>query len=430
MKVNMEKIEKNKVALEITIEAAKFEEGISRAYKKLAPKVNIPGFRKGKAPKAMVINQIGKEYLHEEALETILPEIYYEAIKEVNVEPIDRPQIDVKTMEEGQDVVLTAQVEVKPEVKLGQYKELEIAKPDEEVKAEDVAKELENQRLRNAQLVPIEEGNEISKGDIAQINFEGFIDEVAFPGGSGTDYPLEIGSGSFIPGFEEQLIGVKVGAEVDVNVSFPEDYQSSELAGKPALFKVKINSAKHKEIAALDDEFAKDVSEFETLEELKNDISNKLKQAAEKKAQQQIRQGVIDKVIENAEVEIPAVMIEKRIDAMIDNMAQRLQMQGLKMEDYMKYTNISLEQMREQNRVEAEKSVKVDLVLETIAKAEDIKVSDEDMEKQIEEMAEQYHQDKESIRNILASQGGIEMIQENMITEKAVDYLVEQAKIA
>ena len=430
MKFNMEKIEKNKVAMEITVDAAKFSEGVERAYQKLAKSVTVPGFRKGKAPKSMVIAKIGKEYLHEEALDLILPEVYYDVLQESGIEPIDRPRIDVKSMEEGQDLVLSLEVEVKPEVNLGQYKQLEIEKVNNEVTESDLEKELENLRLRHAQLIPLEEGDVVSKGDLAQIDFEGFVDGEAFPGGTGTDYPLELGSGAFIPGFEEQLMGKNVGDNVDVNVTFPEDYHVAELAGKPALFKVLIKSAKKKRIAELDDEFAKDVSEFETLEELKNDLMNKLKKAAEKKAEQELRKSVIDKVTENAQVEIPQIMVEQRIDTMLENVGQRLQMQGLSLQDYLKYTNMTTEQLREQYRPEAERSVKVDLVLEAIAKAEKIEASDEDLDKQIQRMAEQYHQDVESMRNVLNAQGSLEMLKESLALEKTVDYLIEQAKIA
>lgn len=430
MKVNVEKIETNKVAMEITIDAAKFSEGVERAYKKLSPKVNIPGFRKGKAPKALVIKNIGQDYLYEEALDIILPEVYYEAVQQSGIEPIDMPKVEVDDLAEGKDILIKAQVEVKPEVKLGQYKEIEIKKPSEEVTDSEIEKELENLRLRNAQLVPLEEGEAIAKGDIAQIDFEGFIDGEAFPGGAGTNHPLEIGSGSFIPGFEDQLIGAKVGDQVDVNVNFPEEYHATELAGKPALFKVKLNSAKHKKIAELDDEFAKDVSEFETLEELKKDITNKLKQAAVKRAEQEVRKGVIDKVTEDSQVEIPQVLVEKRLDFMIDNMSQRMQMQGMALEDYLKYTNTTMEQLREQQKEEALRSVKLDLVLEAIAKAESIQVTDEDVEKQLDEMATQYHQEKENLRQILKSQGSLDSLKDNMILEKTIDFLVEQAKIA
>lgn len=430
MKVSVEKIEKNKVAMEISIEAAKFTEGVEKACRRLAARVSIPGFRRGKAPKPVVMRFLGKDYVYQEALDLILPEVYYRAVEESGIEPIDRPEIEVKNMEEGQDLVVLAKVEVKPEVKLGQYKGLEVKKEVKEVKDEDVQRELEELRLKHAQLIPREEGEAVEKGDIVYIDFEGSVDGKPFPEGGATDYPLELGSGSFVPGFEEQLVGKKVGEEVEVRVTFPADYREEKLAGKEGVFKVKIKSAKKKELAELDDEFAKDVSEFETLEELKTDLRNKLEKAALDRAEQMVRDEIIEKVVAGSEVEVPQVMVERRIDSMIESLANHLRIMGYTLEDYLKQTGEDLNKIREEYRDRAYQLVKTDLVLEAIAKAENIEATPEEVEKEIEKLAERYQQDKEQMRRLLEASGSLDMLKESIIMKKTINFLVENNVIA
>lgn len=429
MKVNLEKIEKNVAALEIEVDQEKFAEAVEKAFRKLAPKVNVPGFRKGKAPRAMIERKLGKEYIWEEAMDFIVPEAYFEALQETKTEPIDRPKVEVVQLEDGKPFIFKAIVEVRPEVKLSQYIGLEAEKQAVEVSDEDVAKELDRLRERHAQLVPVEEGA-AGMQDITVIDFEGFVDEVAFPGGKGTDYSLELGSGSFIPGFEEQLVGAKVGEEQEVKVTFPENYQAAELAGKDAVFKVTVKGIKRKELAVLDDEFAKDVSEFESLEELKADIRNRLEKEAAKRADHALKDGLVDKVVTDSEVEIPDTMIEQRIDSMLQNMNQRLSMQGLSIEDYLKYSGTNVENLRNDYRERAAKDVKVDLVLEAIAKAENIGVTDEDIDARVEEMAAQYKQEPGVFRQWMENGGNLEPLKKSITIDKTVDFLVEKAKLA
>jgi len=429
VKVNLEKIEKNVAALEIEVDQEKFAEAVEKAFRKLAPKVNVPGFRKGKAPRAMIERKLGKEYIWEEAMDFIVPEAYFEALQETKTEPIDRPKVEVVQLEDGKPFIFKAIVEVRPEVKLSQYIGLEAEKQAVEVSDEDVAKELDRLRERHAQLVPVEEGA-AGMQDITVIDFEGFVDEVAFPGGKGTDYSLELGSGSFIPGFEEQLVGAKVGEEQEVKVTFPENYQAAELAGKDAVFKVTVKGIKRKELAVLDDEFAKDVSEFESLEELKADIRNRLEKEAAKRADHALKDGLVDKVVTDSEVEIPDTMIEQRIDSMLQNMNQRLSMQGLSIEDYLKYSGTNVENLRNDYRERAAKDVKVDLVLEAIAKAENIGVTDEDIDARVEEMAAQYKQEPGVFRQWMENGGNLEPLKKSITIDKTVDFLVEKAKLA
>lgn len=429
MKVNLEKIEKNVAALEIEVDQEKFAEAVEKAFRKLAPKVNVPGFRKGKAPRAMIERKLGKEYIWEEAMDFIVPEAYFEALQETKTEPIDRPKVEVVQLEDGKPFIFKAIVEVRPEVKLSQYIGLEAEKQAVEVSDEDVAKELDRLRERHAQLVPVEEGA-AGMQDITVIDFEGFVDEEAFPGGKGTDYSLELGSGSFIPGFEEQLVGAKAGEEQEVKVTFPENYQAAELAGKDAVFKVTVKGIKRKELAVLDDEFAKDVSEFESLEELKADIRNRLEKEAAKRADHALKDGLVDKVVTASEVEIPDTMIEQRIDSMLQNMNQRLSMQGLSIEDYLKYSGTNVENLRNDYRERAAKDVKVDLVLDAIAKAENIGVTDEDIDARVEEMAAQYKQEPGVFRQWMENGGNLEPLKKSITIDKTVDFLVEKAKLA
>lgn len=428
MKATVEKLEKNEVMLEIQVEEEKFSKSIHKAAKKISKQVNIPGFRRGKAPKVIVERYVGKDVLIQEAVEDIFPGAYMEALKQTEISPITEPTISDIQAEEGKPLVLKVKLAVKPEVKLGEYKGFEIKKPSTEVTDEDVQRELENMQNRYAQLVSVEDG-EVQEGDTAIIDFTGYKDGEPFEGGQAENYSLVIGSGMFIPGFEEQLIGMKAGEEKEINVTFPEDYHAEELAGKEVVFKVKVNEIKRKKLSPLDDEFAKDVSEFDTLEELKADIMNKLKEAKEQQAKSAVSRETVKKAVENAEVEIPDVMIERRLDEMITNMENRLRTQGISLEQYLKYTNTDINELREKMRDDAAAGVRQDLVLEAIAKAEGLEVTDEEVDEDIAAMAPQFGKEPAELKLALESVGDLSIIKEDILRRKTVNYLTEQAKM-
>jgi len=426
MKATAEKLEKNTVLLEVEVEPEKFNQAIDQAYKKIVKKVNIPGFRKGKAPRIILERYVGKKALYDEAVEIIIPDAYISAVEDTGIEPVAQPDLELVQLEEGKPVVFKAKVVVKPEVKLGQYAGLEINDPDKEVSDQDVQNELERLRNRHAKLITLEEGA-VEQGDLAVINFEGKVDDVPFEGGKADDYTLEIGSGSFIPGFEEAIVGMTISETRDISVNFPEDYGREELAGKPAVFTVTVKSLKRKELAVLDDEFAKDVSEFDTLEELRSDLANKLKQAAEEKAKGQIRRDVVDKAVENAEIDIPEEMIESRVEEMIRNMDQRLSGQGVSLEKYLTYTNSDLDTLKERMRPDAEQGVRQTLVLDAIAKAESLAVGEDEVSAEISRMSGEMKQDPEVIRKILEGQNQVDFIKESILRDKTIDLLVGKA---
>lgn len=428
MKVNLEKIEKNVVSLEIEVDDEKMTEAMDKAYKKVVKKVTIPGFRKGKAPRTLVERQVGREYLREEALDFVIPDAYFEAVQETGIDPIDKPKVDMVQMEDGKPLIFKATVEVRPEVELGQYIGLEVEKQESQPGDAELNAELEKMRMRHAQMVNIEEGP-AELNDTTIIDFEGFVDDVAFPGGTGNDYSLELGSGTFIPGFEDQLVGAGVGETRDVKVTFPEDYHSAEMAGKEAVFKVAVKAIKRKELPDLDDEFAKDVSEFETLQELKDDILNRLKEAARVQADNRLKDQLVDKAVENATVEVPEIMIQQKIDYMLQNLAQRLSMQGLKLEDYLKFSGTDMESVRQEYRASAEKAVKIDLVLEAIADKEGMKATDEEIDAKVAEMAEKYNSEAAVFKQWLESAGNLEPLKKSIAIDKTVDMLQEKAVI-
>ena len=428
MKANAERIEKNTVLLEIELDAEQFSHAVDKAYRKLVKKVNIPGFRKGKTPRPVFERFIGKEALYEEAMETLVPEAYLKAVEETGIKPIDRPSMEIVQAEEGKPVVLKAKVLVKPEVILGEYKGLEVVKTAVEITAEDIDKELERLQNRHSKLLTLEEGT-VEKGDMTEIDFLGMVDGEPFAGGEGKDYPLTIGSGAFIPGFEEQLIGMSVGGTRGIFVTFPEDYHSKELAGKGATFTVTIKLIKRKEQTPIDDEFAKDVSEFDTLEELREDIKNKLKKAAEDMASFQMKQGIINKAANNAEVEVPDIMVEEQIKEMLQSMENRMISQGLNLETYLKYTKTSLEDMKESMRPDAETGVKIDLVLEAVAKVEDIKASEEEIKEQAGMIAKHYQQDPDEFYKMLEREGRFDFITNGVVKEKTIQFLVDNSSI-
>lgn len=426
MRATAEKVEKSTVVLEVEVEPEKFSQAVDQAYKKIVKKVNIPGFRKGKAPRIILERYVGKKALYDEAVEILVPDAYLNAVEDSGIEPVSQPELELVQVEEGKPLVFKARVVVKPEVKLGQYTGLEIAEPDKEVSGQDVQKELERLQNRHAKLVTLEEGS-VQKGDLAVIDFEGKLDGVPFEGGTANDYTLEIGSGSFIPGFEDEIVGMTINETRDINVTFPQDYGREDLAGKPAVFTVTVKAIKRKELAALDDEFAKDVSEFDTLEELRADLANKLKQAAEERAKAQVRREVITKAVENAEVEIPEEMISNRMEEMIKNMEHRLSGQGISLDKYLTFTNSNMDDLKERVRPDAEQSVRQSLVLDAVAKAENLTVGDEEVAEEINRMSGEMKQDPEVIRKILEGQNQVDFIKESILRDKTVEFLAGKA---
>ncbi|MBC5626471.1 trigger factor [Clostridium sp. NSJ-49] len=424
MEAKMEKKDVNVVKFEVKVEAQKFNEALTRSYKKNMNKFNVPGFRKGKVPMAVVKKYYGIEVLLEDAINFAIDSSYKEVLKENNIIPVDYPQIDVVEVGEGKDFIYTAEVTVYPEVKLGEYKGLKVEKNSYEVTEEEVNKKLVEMQERNARVETKEEGS-VENGNIAVIDFKGFIDGEAFQGGEGTDYELEIGSGTFIGNFEEQLVGKNVNDNVEVNVTFPENYGREELNGKPAKFEVTIKGIKVKELPALDDEFAKEVSEFDTLADLKADITKKLEETNASRIEREFEEAVILAATENANVEIPAVMIEKEIDKMVQNLEQRLQYQGLTLEQYFQFTGSDAEKMREYMKENAERKVKTDLVLEAIEKAENIDATEEEIRAKAEEVAKMYsaNSDEKMVDLLINSQR--EALKSDVITAKAVKLLIE-----
>lgn len=426
MNVKLENIEKNVVQLEIEVDAAKFEEGMKKSFAKNAKSFNIPGFRKGKAPRNVVERYYGEQVLYEDAINYVCPEAFDEAVESNDVHPVDKPEIDIKQIGNGQNLIFTAKVTVKPEVVLGQYKGVEVEKVEAKITDEDLENELKKVAEKNSRLITVEDRG-ILKGDTAIIDFEGFIDGEAFNGGSGTDFNLVIGSGQFIPGFEDQLIGAKAGDDVEVNVTFPENYNAAELAGKAAMFKVKVKEIKIKELPEIDDEFAKDISEFETLDAYKEDLRNKLMESAEHKAEHENEDNVINKVVDNATIDIPKVMIEKNTDNIIYDFDMRLRYQGMDLENYLKIMGMDVQTFRGQFADRSEKQVKSQLVLEKISKDENIEASEEEISQEIKKLAENYQQNEEDFKKHLSADD-IEYIKGNVIVKKTIDFLVENAK--
>ena len=429
MKVNkLEDVEKNVVQLEIEVDAAKFEEGMQQSYKKNASKFNVPGFRKGKAPRNIVERYYGEQALYDDAINIVCSEAYDQAIEEKNLQPVDRPEIDIIQIGNKQNLIFTAKVTVKPEVELGAYMGVEVTKADATVTDEDVEKEFNKVVEKNSRLVTVTD-RPVQSGDTAVIDFEGFIDSVPFEGGKGTDYSLVIDSGTFIPGFEDQLIGKSTGEEVDVNVNFPEEYGKEELNGKPALFKVTVKEIKVKELPEIDDEFAKDISEFDTLEEYKKDLRNKLEETAKHKAEHENEESVIQKVAENATVEIPRVMVEKQIDSMARDFDMRLRYQGLDLQKYLEIMGMDFEAFRGQFAGRAENEVKIQLVVEKIAQVENVQVSDDELDEEVKRMAEAYKQSAEDLKKSLTPEDQV-YVKKDIAFKKTIKLLVENAKLA
>lgn len=422
MEAKMEKIDVNVVKFEVKVEADKFKEALTRAYKKNIKKFNVPGFRKGKVPMNVVKKYYGVEVLLEDAVNFSIEGSYAEALKENNVRPVDFPKVEVVQAEEGKDLIYTAEVIVYPEVELGEYKGLNVEKKTYEVTEEEVSAKLKEMQEKNAR-VEVKEGA-IENGNIAVIDFKGFIDGVAFEGGEGHDYSLEIGSGSFIDNFEEQLVGAKAGDKVEVNVTFPESYGKEELNGKPAKFEVEVKEVKAKELPVLDDEFAKEVSEFETLEALKEDTTKKLEEANTARAEREYEEAILRSVVENAKMDIPAVMVEQEIDRMVQKLAQRLQYQGLTLEQYFQFTGTDAEKMREYMKENAETKVKTELVLEALQKAEKMEVLDEELKEKASEVSKLYGANDEKMVELLL-QNQREALVADVMTSKVINFLKE-----
>lgn len=425
MKVTVENGENQQVTLTIEVEAAEVNKAVNQACKRLANRVSIPGFRKGKAPRMIVERHVGKDAVLQEAFDIVAPKALSKAFDEQKIDPVTRPSVDIETLEEGKDLVFKATVTPRPEVKLGDYKGLNVPKNEVSITDEDVEKQLKTFQDRQGKLVDAPEGAEVKDGDFTTLDFKGFVDGEAFDGGEGKDYPLQIGSNSFIPGFEDQLVGAKIGEERDVNVKFPEEYHAKELAGKDATFKCTIRSIKTKELPAIDDALAKKVSKFETLDELKADIRKNLEGNAERTAENDQKSAAIEMATNNITVDIPAVMIDNRVTAMIQEMAMRLEQQGMKLEQYLQYAGTDIAKLREQYRETAEKNVKTDLMLEEVAKAEDIKVEAKDLDEEVATMAAAYGATPQQVQKIIKEQGRIGDLAASVLRKKTAQFIID-----
>ena len=427
MECKLEKTENaNEVKFEITVEAQKFDDAIKRVYFKSAKYFNIPGFRKGKAPMQIVEKYYGKEIFYEDAFNEVAQDALEEAIAENKVEVVSRPEVDIKQIEKGKDLIFTVVMQTKPEAELGKYKGIEIPKIEYNVSDDDINHELGHMQEHNSRLISIED-RAVQKGDTANINFEGFVDEKAFEGGKAENYDIEIGSNTFIPGFEDQIIGMKIDEEKDINVKFPEEYFSKELAGKDAVFKVKVNEIKKKELPELDDEFAKDVSEFDTLDELKADIKSKLEKQNADKEKYETEEAVVKALCENTKVDIPSGMIETEVDNMLKDFESRLSYQGLKLEQYLKMLGKTEEEMRKEYEPQAIEGIKSRLAIEAVIKAEKIEATDKEVEDKMKEMAKNYG--RENDETFLKNENVRKYIKEGLESEKAIDLLIKNAKI-
>ena len=428
MSLQVEKMEKNMAKLTIEVSAEELDKAMQNAYLKARGKISIPGFRKGKAPRKMIEQMYGKGIFLEDAANALIPEHYSKALEECDLEIVSQPEIDVTQAEPGKAFIFTAEVAVKPEVTLGEYKGVEVPKSETEVTDEDIDAEIKKEQEKNSRTVTVEDRG-AENGDITTIDFEGFADGVAFEGGKGTDYPLTLGSGSFIPGFEDQLVGAKAGDHVEVNVTFPEEYQAAELAGKAAVFQCDVKKVETKELPELDDDFAQDVSEFDTLAEYREDVKKNLTEKKEKEARAAKENAAVDKAIENAEMEIPDAMINTHVRQMMNDFASRMQSQGLTMEQYFQFTGMTAEKMQEEMKPQALKRIQTRLVLEKIAETENIEVSEDEVNEEIGKMAEMYKMEADKLKELLGDRE-LEQMKKDMAVQKAVTLVADEAKEA
>ena len=425
MSLQVEKLEKNMAKLTIEVSAEDLDKAMEKAYQKQKSRISLPGFRKGKAPRKMIESMYGKGVFMEDAVNSLVPQEYTKALGECDLEIVSQPEINVTQMEPGKALIFTADVAVKPEVTLGDYKGVEVPKSEIAVTDEEVDAEVKKEQDKNARTVAVED-RAAANGDITTIDFEGFVDGVAFEGGKGTDYALTLGSGTFIPGFEDQLIGANTGDHVEVKVTFPEEYQAKELAGKEAVFQCDVKKIETKEVPELDDEFAKDVSEFDTLAEYKEDVKKKLTEKKEKEARTAKENAAVDKAIENAQMDIPELMTKTECRQMMDDFSRRMQQQGLSMEQYFQFTGQSMDKMMEDMKPQALKRIQTRLVLEKVAEAENIQPSEEEITEEIQKMADAYKMEADKIREAIG-ESGLEQMKKDMAVQKAVTVIADAA---
>lgn len=425
MSAKWEKKEGNEGLLTVTVPEEEVKTGLDKAFAKVVKQVNVPGFRKGKMPRQMFEQRFGVESLYQDALDFILPDAYANAVDETGINPVDRPEIDIEQMEKGKELIFTAKVTVEPEVELGDYKGLEVEKFETEVTEEELTEAINADLARKAELVVKEDG-EVAEGDVVNLDFDGYVNEEAFEGGKAEGYDLEIGSGQFIPGFEEQLVGTKVGDEKDVNVTFPEEYHAEELAGKEAVFKVKINEVKAKEVPELDDEMAKELDEsVDSVDAYKTKYRSDLEEQKKLQAENDTKESLVMQAVENAKVDIPEAMINTELDRMMQEFEQRIAQQGLNLDLYFQFSGQTEEQLKESMQADAEQRVKTNLTLAAIAKAENIEVSDADVDAELTKMSEQFGM---SVEDIKAALGNGEVLKDDLRIQKAIDVLVSESK--
>ena len=425
MSLQVEKLEKNMAKLTIEVSAEDLDKAMEKAYQKQKSRISLPGFRKGKAPRKTIESMYGKGVFMEDAVNSLVPQEYTKALGECDLEIVSQPEINVTQMEPGKALIFTADVAVKPEVTLGDYKGVEVPKSEIAVTDEEVDAEVKKEQDKNARTVAVED-RAAANGDITTIDFEGFVDGVAFEGGKGTDYALTLGSGTFIPGFEDQLVGANTGDHVEVKVTFPEEYQAKELAGKEAVFQCDVKKIETKEVPELDDEFAKDVSEFDTLAEYKEDVKKKLTEKKEKEARTAKENAAVDKAIENAQMDIPELMTKTECRQMMDDFSRRMQQQGLSMEQYFQFTGQSMDKMMEDMKPQALKRIQTRLVLEKVAEAENIQPSEEEITEEIQKMADAYKMEADKIREAIG-ESGLEQMKKDMAVQKAVTVIADAA---
>ena len=425
MSLQVEKLEKNMAKLTIEVSAEDLDKAMEKAYQKQKSRISIPGFRKGKAPRKMIESMYGKGVFMEDAVNSLVPQEYSKAVADCDLEIVSQPEINVTQMEPGKALIFTADVATKPEVTLGEYKGVEVPKTEIVVTDEEVDAEIKKEQDKNSRTVTVED-RAAANGDIATIDFEGFVDGVAFDGGKGSDYALTLGSGTFIPGFEDQIVGANTGDHVEVKVTFPEEYQAKELAGKEAVFQCDVKKIETKEVPELDDEFAKDVSEFDTLAEYKEDVKKNLTEKKEKEARTAKENAAVDKAIENAQMDIPELMVQSQSRQMMDDFARRMQQQGLSMEQYFQFTGQSMDKMLEDMKPQALKRIQTRLVLEKIAEAEDIQPSEEEITEEIQKMADAYKMEVDKIRTAIG-EDGLEQMKKDMAVQKAVTVIADAA---